>query len=319
MLVETKLTLSKAFPPGTSEILFGRYKIRPIPSELAAHGEALLAFSSTYEHPIGGGSHPEEEAEIVCKILSLFLDTRIKKTGTRINCIDIPVLKGRERSQYPQFFGVIDPTKANDYLARFLSLDDDVARQYIRASRTYSFALEFIPADPTFAFFLLVVAGECMSSQDKVIPHADLQPDRNKCERFCQFIISFLLDEFKDDDERDEKLFMELLKTAYYDHRSSFTHGGKEVSMAALKADEARSSYFKHATEGREVKTPGLGWFAKVIRGALLGYLLSIPTNERKDEHLLSRLAFEKAGLKVKVKRDLQLGEVVTFDDIEYR
>lgn len=314
MLVETKITLSKSFPPGTPEILFGRYKIQPIPTEVSTHGEAVLSFLNRDSL----GSHPEEEAEMICRLLSLIFDTRIKKTGIRINHIDMPIIEGGERLQYPQFFGSLDPAKGNDYLTRFLSLDVDLARQYMRASRTYSFSLEFIPSDPTFAFFLLVVAGECMSSQDKVIPLADLQPDKNKCERFCRFIISFLLYEFKGNDEQNEELFMELLKTVYYEHRSGFTHGGKEVSMAALKADEARSSYFKHSTDGKEVKTPGLGWFAKIVRGSLLGYLHSLPATVG-NEDLIPRLALEKGCLRLKAKRDLPNGHIVTFNDVEYR
>ena len=321
MPVHAKLILSKLFPPGTSKVTFGRYKIQPVPLSSATEGEAILSFINTFEDPVGGGSHPEEEINIVCKLLSVFFDARIKKVGTRINEIDIPIVEGRERAQYPQFFGVIDPTQAENHLTRVLSLDEDLARQFIRACHTYSFALEFIPSDPTFAFFLLVVAGECMSSQDKVITFSDLEPDSKKCERFCRFITSFLPEEFKGDDERNDPLFNKLLKTVYYSHRSGFVHGGKEVSLAALMADKARSSYFKHATEGKEVKTPGLGWFAKIIRGALLGYLISlpIPSDDRIDEELFSRLAFEKAGLRIKSKKDIKKWQVVTFDDIEYR
>ena len=85
-------------------------------------------------------------------------------------------------------------------------------------------------------------------------------------------------------------------------------------------ADKAKSSYFKHATEGKEIRTPGLGWFAKVVRGALLGYLDSLPSPSLGiDEELLSRLALEKAGLKVKATKDLEKGRIVTLEDIEYR
>jgi hypothetical protein len=86
-------------------------------------------------------------------------------------------------------------------------------------------------------------------------------------------------------------------------------------------ADKAKSSYFKHATEDKEVKTPGIGWFAKIIRGTLLGYLISLPlpSDDRIDEELFSRLAFEKTGLRIKIKKDMKKGQIVTFDDIEYR
>jgi len=321
MPIAAKLILSKHFPPSTPEFKFGRYQIQPVPLSSTTEVEAIFSFINTYEDPVGGGSHPEEEINIVCRLLSVILDTRIKKNGLRINEIDIPIIENRDSSQYPQFFGILDPTQVENYLIRVLSLDEDLARQFIRACHTYSFALEFIPSDPTFAFFLLVVTGECMSSQNKVIPFSELEPDAKKCDRFCRFVTSFLSEEYKGDDERDDILFNELLKTVYYSHRSGFVHGGKEVSSAALMADKARSSYFKHATGGKEIKTPGLGWFAKIIRGALLGYLISLPAPLRDhiDEELFSRLAFEKAGLKIKAKRETKKGQAITLKDIEYR
>lgn len=322
MPVEAKLILSKSFPPGISEIKFGRYKIQPIPPSSATEIEAILTFINTYKDP-KDGSHPEEEANIVCGILSLFLDTRIKKTGIRINKIDIPVIEvqKQERAIYPQFFGVVDHSQTENYLKRVLSLEEDLARQFIRACRTYSFALEFILLDQTFAFFLLVVAIECMSSQEKIIPFSKLNPDSKKCERFCYFITSFSPKKCRGDVKHNDRLFKKLLKTAYYSHRSGFVHGGKEVSAAVLKADVANSSYFKHVVEGKEVKTPGIGWFAKVVRGAILGYLNSLPTPSysRIDEQLFSRLANEKAILKVKLKRKIEKGRFVFYNDINYR
>ncbi len=321
MPVAVKQILSKHFPPGIPEFKFGRYQIQPVPSSSATEVEAIFSFINTYEDPKGGGSHPEEEANIVCRLLSVVLDTRIKKNGLRINEIDIPVIENRGSRQYSQFIGVFDPIHLENYLQRALSLDEDLAKQFIRACHAYSFALEFIPSDPTFAFFLLVVSGECMSSQDKIIPFVDLNSERKKCERFCCFITTFLSEEFRGDDENNNKLFIKLLKTAYYSHRSGFVHGGKEVSSAALMADQIGSSYFKHATEGKEVKTPGLGWFAKIIRGSLLGFLDSIPSPsvESIDKEMFSRLAFKKACLKIKANKEIKKGRVVTDEDIEYR
>lgn len=318
MPVEAKLILSKHFPPGTSNVKFGRYQIQPVPLSSETEVEAILSFINTYEDP-KDGSHPEEEVNIVCSILSLFLESRIKKVGIRINKVDIPIFKNRERAQYPQFFGVFNNTKVENYLKRVLSLDEDLARQFIRACRTYSFALEFIPSDHTFAFFLLVVAVECLSSQKRIIPSSKINPNF-KFKRFCHFIISFLPEEYKGNVEHDDTLFKELLKMVYNFHRSAFVHGGKEVSPATLMADRAKSSYFKHVIKGKEVKTPGLGWFAKITRGAILGYLISIPTpsDDCIDEELFSRLANEKAGLNVKLKVDIEKGRFVPLNDIEY-
>ena len=313
MLIERKIILSKRFPPRASKITFGRYQLQSIPSISITDTEAVFSFDNTFEDC--GGCNPEEEANIVISFLSLFLNLKVKKEGFRINSVDIPIAN----SQYKQFIGMFAPSIMEEYFPKIFSLSEPLVRQFIRASKTYSFALEFIPSDPTFAFFLLVVSVECISSQDEVIPFSELQPDRNKCERFCRFVLTYLLDNYKGDDEQNKELVMELLKTAYYSHRSGFVHGGKEVSHAALMADKVGSSYFKHATEGKEVRTPGLAWFAKIIQGSLLGFLEKLPSTTEKDEDVFAKIAVEKARLKIKAKKAVKKGVPVTFGDIEFR
>jgi len=316
---ELKLVLSKRFPPGTAVLAAGRYKLLPIPSD-SADGEAVLSFVDSYEHPIGHGSHPEEEGTMVARLLSLCIDARLRKAGVRINHFDVPTFPDRDRKSYPQFFGTCDPSGFERYMHVFTSLPDDLARQFARAATTYSFALEFIPGDPTFAFFLLVVAIECLSSQDAIIPHGELNPDKHTCERFCRFIETMLAADFRGPDEGNHDLFTRLLKTAYYSHRSGFVHGGKEVPQTALLADRAGSSYMKHLVNAKEVYTPGLAWFARVVRGSLLGYLEQVPEEQlAPDDHRLARIAFEKAAVQLKVRRDIKAGEVIRFDDIEMR
>jgi hypothetical protein len=315
---EMRLLLSKRFPPTISDIRFGRYTIRAIPSHSSDAGDAVLSFTNAYKASEGGGSHPEEEANNVCRLLSVFLNVRLQSAGIRVNATDVP--EPHHHNLYPQFLGQIEFSNIEHDLERVLTLNHDLARQFLRACHAYSFALEFIPPDPTFAFFLLVVAIECMSSQDAVIPHAELHPEGKTCERFCHFIDSCLPNDSRGNDEQDSPLFRELLKTVYYSHRSGFVHGGREVSSAALMADCAGSSYFKHEMNGKEVKTPGLGWFASIVRAALLGWLRNNPIQQSDmDEDLLSRLAFEKAGLRVKAKKTLEQDTVDMFDDIEYR
>ncbi len=316
--VEIRVALSKKFPPDISEVKFGAYLLRAIPSEIAEGGEAILQFSNNYSHPEGGGSHPEEEAINICRLLSLLLNVRYRKVGFRLNHLDIPT--EHEHKQYLQFLGQLDASNLENDIKRVLSLDEGLARQFLRASHTYSFALDFIPSDITFAFFLLVVSVECLSSQDVVIPHGTLDPDRKKAERFVTFIDTHLPNDVRGADELNSALFKELLKTIYYSHRSGFVHGGKEVSSAAMMADKAGSSYFKHQVDGKETKTPGIGWFAGIARGALVGYLRSLMLNpESVNSQLIARLAFEKAGLRLKAKRAIEQHTAVTLDDIEYR
>lgn len=321
MIIDTKLVISKSFPAGMGEIKFGHYTLRAVPSSIPSHAEAILTFENEFKSEQSGGSHPEEESSIVAHLLSLFWNSRIEKHGSRIGNIDIPSNGTRQSDLYPQFCGNIDPERTERLLDAILSFEIDLARQFVRASNTYSFSLQFIPSDPTFAFFLLVVSIECLSSQDAVISYAELSPDSNKCERYCRFIKDFLLDEFKGEDERDDVLFSELLKTIYYSHRSGFAHGGKEVSIASIVADSLKSSYIKHSVDERIVRTPGLGWFAKIVQGSLIGFLTSKQSTEHAiDKYLLSKLAFEKAGIKLQVNKDVTSGQVINIGkDTYYR
>lgn len=314
--IQTRLVLSKTFPLGMAELTCGKYRIAALPSVTPEKTEALLEFVDAYEAPIGGGSNPEEEANIVCNFLSVIMDSRIKRSGLRVDAIDVPLNQGDRL--YSRYKGHLPNTDPSEYLRRVLSLPLDLARQVTRACRAYSSALDFIPSDPTFAFFLLVVAIECLSSQQAIIPSKEIDVDSKKCERFCTFIEKFLPDAVRGKDERTSALFPKLLKTVYYSHRSGFVHRGKEVSAAAIMADRAGSTYFKHATDAKEVRTPGLGWFAGVVRGAILGYLSAQQPAENPIDDLIAQLAFEKATLKLKAKRDLQAGQVVTFDDVDY-
>lgn len=317
---EVRMTIacSSSFPAGEFEVELGRYKLEAVPTGDGTACQAVLRFSSAFESERGGGSNPEEEAHIVRRLIGLLLNTRTRATGF---WTPFPRILGPDAHlSYPELEGPFDTSQLASDLERVLALTDDLARQFIRAANAYTFALQFIPSDPTFAFFLLVVSVECLSSQSEVIPHTELEPEGNTCERFCRFIIDYLPGSLKQKDEEDPELFRELLKTVYYAHRSGFVHGGREASPAALHADVAKSSYFKHATDGPEVKTPGLSWTARVIRGALLGFL-----REKQyawgcpDKDRFSRLAMEKALLKVRVKRSVERGEPVTFADIDFR
>ena len=314
--VEVRVALSKEFPPGVSEVKFGPYLLCAIPSDIADGGEAILRFNDNYSHSEAGGSHPEEEAMNVCRILSLLLNARYRRVGFRLNHLDIPTQHGL----YPQFLGHLDTSNLAEDIKHVLSLDENVARQFVRASHTYSFAVDFIPSDITFAFFLLVVSVECLSSQSAIIPYNELKPDRKKAERFVAFINEYLPDDTRGPDERNNDLFNGLLKTIYYSHRSGFVHGGKEVSDASLMADQASSSYFQHIVDGKETKTPAIGWFAGIARGSLIGYLRSQPlTPQSEDPELLGKLAYKKAVLHLKAKRAIEKHAVVTLDDVHYR
>lgn len=59
--VEIHASLSKHLAEGADEAVFGRYRFSRAAGD-GARGDIVLSFTSTYWHPEGGGSHPEEEA-----------------------------------------------------------------------------------------------------------------------------------------------------------------------------------------------------------------------------------------------------------------
>jgi hypothetical protein len=127
----------------------------------------------------GGGCNPEEESNILCSLLSLILEVRIRRSGLRLNVADMPAAEEGGRL-YRRYRGHLDVGNADNYLARGFCLPSDLARQLTRACRAYRTAIEFTPSDPTFAFFLLVVAVECLSSQKALIAPSDVKGDK-KC------------------------------------------------------------------------------------------------------------------------------------------
>lgn len=316
ILVETRLVFSSRFKKGTSEIRCGRYAFRLIPSTNPGRSEAVLSFPSDYSRPDDGGSHPEEEANILCNCLAVLLESQVKRQGLRFNGIESP-FHGGDATVLATGTEIDSSFLCTD-LARLLTLDIDVARQFVRSCRAFASAIGYIPSDPTFAFFLLVVAVECLSSQPAIIKAEDLDVDSKKCERFCLFIDRNLPATLRGSDEQDSALFRELLKTTYYAHRSGFVHGGKDVSITALMADSLGSSYFKHFVEGKEVRTPGLRWFARIVRNSILGYVRSCP-EAPGDPHLLAKLADERASIAVKLNKNVGRHRVVTSADVDYR
>lgn len=314
---ETRVWISKLIPANLPEIDMGHYKIRAISSDKTAGGEAILSYDEPPPRKDGPPRAPVVELDLICSLLSLLLDCRVKRDGVKINGVD--VLEPSNHDQYPQFLGVVDAGNLDSDTRKVLALDRDLARQFIRASKCYSLALDFIPSDPTFAFFLLITSVECLANQASVISSDEISKD-SKCERFCHFIKSYLPMEMRGDDEQNSALLEELLKTAYYVERSGFVHGGREVSPVALMADRAGSSYFKHVVDDKDSKVPGLGWLAGVVRGAMLGFLRRCADAPgESDEELLAHLAMERYTVQLKAAGPIEKWQEVKLDDIEYR
>lgn len=315
-LFEATLDLSKRCRPGMQDVTFGRYRLQPLPTADVESGSALFSFLDEGPPGEATNSHPEEEAGMAIAVLSLLTNTRTREHGVRLNHIDLPRLQ-TQKQLYPEAFGEMETEELDLAFRSLVSLSDGLCRQFVRGARTYSLAMDFVVDEPALAFFLLVVSVECLSTQDSVIRHADLNPDTS-CERYCRFVRDNLRDADKGQDERDEQLFTKLLKRVYHSHRSGYAHGGKEVAVATAMADRAGSSYFRSIIDGKEILTPGIRWFARIVRSALIGYLLDEKT-ESPDSYRLWRLARERSAFTAKFRRPVQAHQMVTLDDIEYR
>jgi hypothetical protein len=86
---ETKLYSSKVFPAEISTFNIGKYYIQSIPSDTLNRYEAILSFEDTFIESESSGSHPEEESNIICRFLSLVYNMKVKRSGIRINGINV--------------------------------------------------------------------------------------------------------------------------------------------------------------------------------------------------------------------------------------
>ena len=117
-------------------------------------------------------------------------------------------------------------------------------------------------------------------------------------DRFRNFILSYLPTELESERE-DQGLFEALIRSSY-DYRSAFTHGGRPLSLAAEMADQTQRRYVRHFEDGREVLTPGLRWFARLVQAVLIEFL-----RHQGDEiqTFLEKLALQESVLTLRARR----------------
>jgi len=299
--VVTRFSLSKEVSPGTSEIEFGKYRFFSIPSIRGLfktkEEEAILEFVDVWEEN-QTYSNPEEEARYVLAVLSLLLRTQVKFHSMRTNNVNVTF----ETSIPKRFLGKITiPKDFHELYEKLYSLKTEVLKCYLRSVRIYQTAISLTREDPTLSFFLLTVAIECLSNN--VIEGGSHQ------ERFEAFIRKYLPSELE-----SERQHLNFLDQAYK-VRSLFTHRGRDISTASILADRAEIPVLKHFVKGKEVRTPSLSWFERVVQGALVNFLRRQKIKKiRKD---LAELARERGVIYLKSKKPLTTGRLVTKEDVE--
>ncbi len=299
LLNEIRCELSRRFAIAQTEIDLSRYRLKPMVSRYGGPQEAILSFE---EPMLKGHANPEEEGEIVLSVLSLIFDCKVRKTGYRINALDISGSNDRKPHLAEHFGGAIQPGDYAAHIKNLFTLGDQLAKQFIRASNAYSLAIASVELDSSLSFLLLVTALECVSTQEEFLANSVLDKSKKSTERYCRLVQTYCDNAIELYPRGGEKDFIRDLKTVYYSHRSAFVHGGKEVSIASKIADQSGFNSIGHFVDGEEVFTPGLKWFFQITRRTLLGFLTRHPREGiEENPQVLADIASSRAVVTMRV------------------
>ena len=310
MEVKILFTSSKDIHPKFGIITIGKYAIEPLPTNLSDLAESKIKFLLRFEDnvkPDDNWSNPIAEAQMFLSFFSLLIGSKLNIDSTMIND-----LKNEDPNlytdAYKEYKTRIDSITDFSLLhKKFESMDSDIAKQLLRACETYRTAVNLIETNTTLSFFLFCITIECLSNKVSL--------KSGTYERFADFILSYLPD--KSDLDSDENWRI-MLKEIYYNHRSGFTHGGKSIPDAVKMADKHDRIYVKNVIDSKEVLTPGLKWFERIVRNCLIGYLLNIELKKDNDyiDHF-KNISLESNTVYLKIKKQMMAGSVVTEKDVE--
>jgi len=269
-------------------------------SPIDTHENFLLEFQDIWEEQ-RKSSNPRGESEYVLSLLSLFSEMKVE-----FDSMQIENIQSTFRRSHSSLIGKIElPSDLEDLFRKLLSMDVDLLRQYMRGCSAYRTALSMIDDNPTLSFFLLVTAIEAISG--KVIKRTDR-------ENFTKFILTYLPISFEN--ELETKELLPLLVSRAYDMRCEFTHGGCEISRGSVLADQLKLNYVKHQIRNKELYSPSVRWFARVVRAALINFLRQQLIMEEKKSDL-SGLAMEEGVIYLQAAKDVKEGQVVTTKDVD--
>jgi hypothetical protein len=307
MEVKVLFNSSKKVSPTIGTINIGKYTIEPLPDPSRPSNSAttsyLLRFTDEMRAIDGGTSQPEMEARLFLSFLSLSLGSRITVSSMMINSVNVP--NPSPAPPYSHYWATVE--HVHEFTALFSKVsecDAELARQFLRACEVYQTAVTLVGENNTLACFLFSIAIECLSNR--------YGRGSGHCAKFVDFILSYYPDCKELGDETD---FKGLLKEIYYRHRSGFTHGGKPIPDAATLADRLGRVYVRNMLDGKEIITPGLNWFEKVVRTTITAFVLaqSSSAGDKKDRFKDISLEFGKVMLKA--ARNLAAHEIVSGSD----
>ena len=229
MEIKILFSTSKGIDPKFGIITIGKYSVEPIGMTSSEHDRMTNKYLLRFDDTLKEGetsSQPLDEARLFLSWFATLVGTQLEMESGMLSSVPIPI------HQDPHVYAHLKSTlnelpDFSTHLKQLFSADEEIAIQYIRASEVYQTAVNIMQTNVTLSFFLLTVSIECLSNK--------LDVGDGKCDKFISFILSNLPDKSDfptEDDWRD------ILKEIYYNHRSGFVHGGKQIPDAVSLADK---------------------------------------------------------------------------------
>lgn len=308
MEIKIKFTTSQKIHPKFQNLSIGKYTIEPLPSSSLGLQQATSDYLLRFNDEMREGermANPKAEGILFLSCLSLFLSSKIQIKSLMMNSINTPEINAF--GVYRNYETTLEELPDLNTFVKKIMLKNSISiKQFFRSCEVYNTAMNLMGENNTLSYFLLTIAIECLSNV--------VMNEEGKCDKFIAFILKYTEDksELKSEDE-----WKEFLKEIYYNHRSGFTHGGKDVPEGVLLADKLNRVYVKNVIDGKEKKTPGLKWFESVVRRALIGFLLSCEQDTESEVDHFKEFSLASGKIMLKAKRAISAFTIITEKDVD--
>lgn len=303
-------------PVSGSPCVLADYTLSSLPSPQAGEFRYLLEANDN-DLALGSSRNYREEAELMASFFSVCSKNVFRVESVSLSGLDHHIDMVNDRDQ-----AVAGVKTANwlidvqNHINRLQNIELSAGRQYFRAFRCMRTAIENLDIDPTLASLFLVIAAECLSSQDFAVPFDHIHPDGNTAERYCYFLSKFASRKTLARASTNSDQIKKIFKTAYFAHRSAIAHSGREVSLAVKIADQLDLPYVMHGDyDNKERPSPGNKWLLAVTQEALLNSLMDGSVGSCNSRNV-REIASDLGTVKLRVNRSIKKGEVVSVKDL---